>query len=112
MKDLITKLESKIKDCNNTNTIFDTRKYVLLDDVKELLAAINYTHCCTELKDKTGYNNIDDIDPSWIEYVKQLSIPLVGNHVFCPHCGDKRQLKVETDLNSGRVCKSRLCKGK
>ncbi len=43
---------------------------------------------------------------------KQLSIPLVGNHVFCPHCGDKRQLKVETDLNSGRVCKSRLCKGK
>ena len=31
--------------------------------------AINYTHCCTELKDKTGYNNIDDIDPSWIEYI-------------------------------------------
>jgi hypothetical protein len=50
MKDLITKLESKVKDCNNTNTIFDTRKYVLLDDVKELLAAINYTRCCTEFK--------------------------------------------------------------
>ncbi len=58
MKDLITKLESKIKDCNNTNTIFDTRKYVLLDDVKELLAAINYTHCCTELKDKTFVSTI------------------------------------------------------
>ena len=22
-----------------------------------------------ELKDKTGYNNIDDLDPSWIEYI-------------------------------------------
>ena len=43
---------------------------------------------------------------------KQLTIHSVGNHVFCPHCGDKRQLKVETDLNSGRVCKSVLCKGK
>ena len=31
--------------------------------------AINYTHCCTELKDKTGYNNIDDFDPSWIHYI-------------------------------------------
>lgn len=31
--------------------------------------AINYSQCCTELKDKTGYNNIDDIDPSWIEYI-------------------------------------------
>ena len=49
MKDLITKLESKVKDCNNTNTIFDTRKYLLLDDVKELLAAINYTRCCDKL---------------------------------------------------------------
>ena len=48
-----------------------------------------------------------------IESIKeQLLMHSVGNHVFCPHCGDKRQLKVETDLNSGRVCKSALCKGK
>ena len=31
--------------------------------------AMDYTHCCTELKDKTGYNNIDDFDPSWIHYI-------------------------------------------
>jgi len=37
MKDLITELDSKVKDSNNTTTIFDTRKYVLLDDAKELL---------------------------------------------------------------------------
>jgi hypothetical protein len=43
---------------------------------------------------------------------KALDYLSVGNHVFCPHCGDKLQLKVETDLNSGRVCKSALCKGK
>ncbi len=46
MKDLITELESKVKNCHNTNTIFDTRNYVLLDDVRKLIAAINYTHCC------------------------------------------------------------------
>ena len=59
MKDFITELESKVKDCNNTNTIFDTRKYVLLDDVKELLTAINYTHCCETLPCSyaDGYND-------------------------------------------------------
>ena len=58
-----------------------------------------------------SFNKYNENDYSkWLE--KQLLIHSVGNHVFCPHCGDKRQLKVETDLNSGRVCKSRLCKGK
>jgi len=46
MKEIIEKLESKVKNCHNTNTIFDTRNYVLLDDVRKLIAAINYTHCC------------------------------------------------------------------
>ncbi len=52
------------------------------------------------------------LSPLYDYLQEQLLIHSVGNHVFCPHCGDKRQLKVETDLNSGRVCKSRLCKGK
>tara|TARA_R110000782_G_scaffold253540_1_gene341652 strand:- start:44 stop:340 length:297 start_codon:yes stop_codon:yes gene_type:complete len=52
MKEIIKELESKVKNCHNTNTIFDTRNYVLLDDVKKLLEAINYTRCCTELKSK------------------------------------------------------------
>ena len=51
MKQLIKQLESKVKNCHNTNTIFDTRNYVLLDDVKKLLEAINYTHCCEEVCD-------------------------------------------------------------
>ena len=37
MTDYIKQLESKVKDCKNTNTIFDTRKYVLLEDAKEVL---------------------------------------------------------------------------
>ena len=37
MTDYIKQLESKVKDCNNTNTIFDTRKYVLLEDAKKVL---------------------------------------------------------------------------
>jgi len=43
------------------------------EDVNELaekLIKLFSLHlCCTELKDKTGYNNIDDIDHSWIEYI-------------------------------------------
>ena len=38
---------------------------------------------------------------------KQCNIADVSNHVFCPHCGNKRELIVETDINSDRVCKSR-----
>lgn len=38
MTDYIKKLESKVKDCGNTNTIFDTRKYVLLEDAKQVLS--------------------------------------------------------------------------
>lgn len=37
MTNYIKQLESKVKDCKNTNTIFDTRKYVLLKDAKEVL---------------------------------------------------------------------------
>lgn len=37
MKDLITELESKVKNCHNTNTIFDTRNYILLKDVKKII---------------------------------------------------------------------------
>jgi len=52
MKELIKQLESKVKNCHNTNTIFDTRNYVLLDDVRKIIADINYTHCCETLKDE------------------------------------------------------------
>ncbi len=55
-----------------------------------------------------GKENIKEVLP----LIKDLEKQLLNTHVFCPHCGDKLQLKVETDLNSGRVCKSALCKGK
>jgi len=34
--------------------------------------AINYNRCCTELKDKTGYNNIEDTDPNWMSYIEDM----------------------------------------
>jgi hypothetical protein len=37
MKEIEEKLEMKVKDCYNTNTIFDKRKYVLLSDAKKIL---------------------------------------------------------------------------
>ena len=55
-----------LNDCKGYVTS-DGRLYkAIIDSLEE---AINYTHCCTELKDKTGYNNIDDFDPSWIHYI-------------------------------------------
>ena len=41
MEELIKQLESKVKNCHNTNTIFDTRNYVLLDDVRKIIARAN-----------------------------------------------------------------------
>ena len=35
--DLLQELEDKVKDCKNTNSIFNTNKYVLLEDAKEIL---------------------------------------------------------------------------
>jgi hypothetical protein len=28
---------------------------------------------------------------------------------FCPYCGRKKEFKIYTDVNSGMVCKNRLC---
>ena len=64
MKDSIAELESKVKNCHNTNTIFDTRNYVLLDDVRKLLAAINYTRCSTELPVKDA-KLLYELLPEW-----------------------------------------------
>ena len=45
MNKIFEDLNGKVKDCNNTTTIFDTRKYVLLGDVKELInRALNLHH--------------------------------------------------------------------
>ena len=35
--DLFEKLESKVKNCNNENSIFNTKDYVLMEDAKEIL---------------------------------------------------------------------------
>jgi len=47
-----------------------------------------------------------------IPEIKQLLIQLVDNLLFCGKCGNKRELIVETNINSGRTCKSRLCNAK
>ena len=64
MNELITELKKKVKDCNNTNTIFDTKKYVLLDDALKILnKALNILN-------------------------KALNIHNVSNSVICKTCGD------------------------
>ena len=64
LKQIKTKVDSgTITTVNGTETLLSKQ----LEEMIE--AVINYTRCCTELKDKTGYNNIDDFDPSWIHYI-------------------------------------------
>ena len=64
---------------------FDNTKYV-----EWLEAKINYTRCC--------------------ETLPVVVVP--KGTLFCGECGNKRELIVETDINSDRVCKNRLCKAK
>jgi hypothetical protein len=63
-----------------------------------------------------GSGKYTDHYVSWLESrVLALTIPVVvgqSERLFCGECGNKRELIVETDLNSGRVCKNRLCKSK
>jgi len=66
-------LKELIEDC--CNDIFD--RLEPLANVKSRLyerlkPAINFIPCCTELKDKTGYNNIEDTDPNWMSYVEDM----------------------------------------
>jgi len=46
------------------------------------------------------------------ERIEQLILSGVSQQrelLFCGGCGNKRQLIVETDINSQRVCKNKLC---
>ena len=48
----------------------------IADFVNNYLEAINYTRCCESdselLKDKTGYNKVEDTDPNWVSYIDDM----------------------------------------
>jgi hypothetical protein len=46
------------------------------------------------------------------ELLDLFSVVGRSEQLFCFECGNKRELIVETDINSGRICKNRLCKAK
>ena len=55
------------------------------------------------------------------EYLKDVRferILILGNvwggtgGKYCPYCGEKKSFLISTDINSGRVCKNKLCQGK
>lgn len=43
---------------------------------------------------------------------KQCTVPSVSGieAKFCGGCGIERTYKVETDINSGKICRNALCK--
>lgn len=70
MEELIKKLEDKIKNCNNCTSIFNTRDYLLFEDVKEILK----NNRGSVLVTPENYYGIED----WV-------IP----HIECPKCKHK-----------------------
>ena len=55
---------------------------------------------------------INDAEILYRDEIKALTIPVVSQRsglLFCGGCGNKKQLIVETDINSQRVCKNKLC---
>ena len=41
--------------------------------------------------------------------MKEINIHIDNKLLFCAYCGNELELMVETDINSGRTCKSKLC---
>ena len=85
------------------------RKILSSDNIKEM--ACKYTGAEEEYQGFILGCNVlaDEIE----EIVKNCSIPNVSQQrelLFCGGCGNKKQLIVETDINSQRVCKNKLCK--
>ena len=77
-----------------------------------------------KLLDKLKYeiNNTKDIDNDWFveqalttldELKKQLTLTDVSQQrelLFCGGCGTKLTRYVETDINSPKICRNKLCK--
>lgn len=59
----------KINDVETMLGKHGTTHKAVIDALNE---AINYTQCCETLKDKTGYNNIEDTYPNWMSYIEDM----------------------------------------
>jgi hypothetical protein len=66
---LLNKVELALGETVMSEKVKENINGLILDVKNE---AINFIPCCTELKDKTGYNNIEDTDPNWMSYVEDM----------------------------------------
>lgn len=55
-------------------------------------------------------NNSLTIEVSYVIDESLNKIKQNAEKLFCPYCGHKKSFVVETDINSGTVCKNILCK--
>ena len=66
---LLNKVELAVGETVMSEKVKENINGLILDVKNE---AINFISCCTELKDKTGYNNIEDTDPNWMSYIEDM----------------------------------------
>ena len=64
-----------------------------------------------EYEDYTDYKGMITALIEWKNEALTLTdVSRQSELLFCGGCGNKKQLIVETDINSQRVCKNKLCK--
>lgn len=64
-----------------------------------------------EYEDYTDYKGMITALIEWKNEALTLTdVSQQSELLFCGGCGNKKQLIVETDINSQRVCKNKLCK--
>ena len=67
-KDLLTHFDAKV-----LMPMYERLAVIIMEST---IKAINYTHSCESdselLKDKTGYNKVEDTDPNWVSYIDDM----------------------------------------
>ncbi len=61
---------------------------------------------------KTDYPENDKLIIDLQQFADEHIVIQQHEQLFCPYCGHKKEFKIYTDVNSGTVCKNRLCGAK
>lgn len=77
---------------------------------KECIGIINQLYDLAEVPTEKRQAINDKADKYLLDQVLRLcAVSQRSELLFCGGCGNKKQLIVETDINSQRVCKNKLC---
>ena len=79
--------------------------------IKRLINAVDFWVACGVF-DGTNFNPNTDDAKTELEQLALHSVSQQHELLFCGGCGDKLTHRVETDINSPKICRNKLCKQK